>query len=101
MTSMARYVGKKEQYGVKPGEEHVVDVSTFIINGECPYIWVQTVDENDDYLMPYASICSMLNDWEFPVCDKDVAARQEIVESQWGLTYSTEYSAGGGRGSIS
>lgn len=86
MRVIARYIGKTEKLGVKPGEIHPIELNTYPTGNETPLLWVRAED-CDEYLMPFVSVNAMLRAWE-PIEDEDTAERdQNMLEDEWLETY--------------
>ena len=86
MRAIAKYIGKTEKLGVKPGEIHLVDLNTYQNEHGAPYLWVLALD-CDEYLMPFVSVDAVLHSWAFIEDDGEAEREQDKLEDEWFETY--------------
>ena len=86
MRCTAKYIGKTTKFGVNPGEFHEISLNTYETAHGSPHIWIQTLDSRD-YLMPFASVSAMLNEWAFIAGEERTEFDQRAVEEDWMKLY--------------
>ena len=78
MNCTATYKGKNEKLGVRPGDVCLVELNTYRTKHGAPYLWLKVV--GGTYLMPFASIPDLVNEWCFTASEDQPGLEREWMD---------------------